>query len=259
MDPTRFGRGIRALRQRRRWRQADVAAAAGVSRSVIWRVERGRAARVSVATLERIAEALGARVVLRLDWGGQDLDRLLDGDHAALVDAVVGSLVAGGWSCLTEVTFSVYGERGSIDILAWHAATRSLLVIEVKTVVPDVGPMIATLDRKTRLAPGIVRDRGWIPASVSRLLVVRDGPTVRRHVAKLDSTFRSGFPERNVAVRRWLARPDGAISGLWFFSIARHTSGKSRIRPAGRVRERAAGAGSSQMRPEASERKRSLG
>ena len=38
----------------------------------------------------------------------------------------------------TEVSFSVYGERGSIDILAFHASTGSLLVIEIKSVVPDM-------------------------------------------------------------------------------------------------------------------------
>lgn len=34
---------------------------------------------------------------------------------------------------MPEVSFSIYGQRGVIDILAWHAATRSLLVIELKT------------------------------------------------------------------------------------------------------------------------------
>jgi transcriptional regulator with XRE-family HTH domain len=230
MDAIRFGRGIRALRQRRSWRQEDLANAAKVSRSVIWRIERGHAARVVIATLEQVVAALGGRVVVRLDWNGVELDRLLDGDHARLVDALVGRLKAAGWICVTEATFNVYGERGAIDILAWHAETRSLLVVEVKTLVPDIGGMLATLDRKSRHAEGVARARGWSAASVSRLLVVREGPTQRRHVARLDETFRAAFPVRNVAVRHWLAAPRGRISGLWFFSDERQRSGRTRIR-----------------------------
>ena len=43
-----------------------------------------------------------------------------------------------GWDVATEVSFNVRGERGSIDILAFHQATGSLLVIEIKSVVPDL-------------------------------------------------------------------------------------------------------------------------
>ena len=36
------------------------------------------------------------------------------------------------WVTAAEVSFSEHGERGSIDVLAGHPDTRSLLVIEVK-------------------------------------------------------------------------------------------------------------------------------
>lgn len=236
MDVIRFGLGVRALRHRRGWRQEDLAAAAGVSRSVIWRIERGFADRVPVARLEGVMAALGARVNVRLDWNGQGLDRLLDGDHALLVEAVVAHLIARGWQCSTEVTFSTYGERGAVDILAWYPDTRLLLVVEVKTVVPDVGGMLATLDRKHRLGPGMARERGWVASAVSRVLVIRDGSTVRRHVAALPTTFGEAFPDRTVAVKRWVARPAGAISGIWFFPIAQRRSGIQRVRaPRGRA------------------------
>ena len=42
------------------------------------------------------------------------------------------------WVAVPEVTFSIYGERGAIDILAWHEPTRSLLVIELKTELVDI-------------------------------------------------------------------------------------------------------------------------
>jgi hypothetical protein len=66
-----------------------------------------------------------------------------------------------GWSIAPEVSFSIWGERGLIDILAWHAPTRSLLVIELKTAIVDVSGLVGTVDRKRRLAPEIARSRGW--------------------------------------------------------------------------------------------------
>jgi hypothetical protein len=67
------------------------------------------------------------------------------------------------------VSFSRYGERGSIDVLAWHPRRRALAVFEVKSVTPDMQAMFVGLDRKGRLAPGIARERGWEPAAGPRL------------------------------------------------------------------------------------------
>ena len=88
MEMVRFGRGIRALRLRRGWRQIDLAAAAGVSQSIVSRIERGLGGRLTIETLARVAQALGSRVDLRLNWQGEGLDRLLDQDHARLVELV---------------------------------------------------------------------------------------------------------------------------------------------------------------------------
>jgi transcriptional regulator with XRE-family HTH domain len=57
MDAIGFGRGVRALRMRSRLTQEQVSAKAGVSRSVVARIEQGRGERVTVATLERVAAA----------------------------------------------------------------------------------------------------------------------------------------------------------------------------------------------------------
>ena len=217
VDPIRLGRGIRALRQRRGWRQEDVARAARVSRSAVARVEQGRGDRVPHASLATIAGALGARLVVRLDWNGEALDRLIDARHASLTEVVVRLLSALGWLCATEVTFSVYGERGSIDILAFHPATGVLLVIEIKSAIPELGNTLIPLDRKVRLAPGIAADRGWKVTAVGRLLVVSDGASTRRRLAEHRAVFDQQFPVRGWDVRRWLADPSPiqGWSGLW--------------------------------------------
>ena len=220
MDLVRFGRGIRALRLRRRWRQVDLAAAAGVSQSVVAMIELGRGRRLVIETYERIGAALDARVDVLLRWNGEAVDRLLDMNHAALVEAIALQLRVAGWEVRTEVSFNIRGERGSVDVLAWHAASRTVLVIEVKSVVPDVQATLFGLDRKSRLGRDIAASIGWTPLRIGRLLVVNGDRTSRRRVERHAATFAAALPDRLVRVRRWLRRPgDGdPIRGLIFVS-----------------------------------------
>jgi hypothetical protein len=175
---------------------------------------------VSVASLRAIAAAVGATVDVRLRWNGEALDRLLDEAHARLVDAFVLFLRASGWDVSVEVSFSVWGERGSIDILAFHRLTRIVLVVEVKSVVPDSQATLHGLDRKARLAPEIARERGWACRGVARLLVVGDSTTSRRRIAEFASLYAAALPDRGSQVRRWLRNPSGALAGLLFLPSA---------------------------------------
>ena len=232
MDEIAFGRAVRALRIRKRLTQEELGSRAGVSRGVIARIEQGHAARVTVATLERVASALGARVLVELLWPSEGLDRLLDGRHAVTVEEVVRILGGAGWEVATEVSFNEYGERGSIDVLAFHRSTRSLLVVEVKTAIVDAQELQSTLDRKVRLAPKIGRDRGWSAAAISKLLVVVDSRTNRQRIEKLAMTFATTFPSRTWAVRRWLASPIASepLRGIWFLRIGTQAVVSQRVR-----------------------------
>ena len=232
MDAITFGRAFRALRLRKRWRQDDLAAEAGMSRGAIARIEQGHAASVTVETLERLARPLGARIVCRLSWNGEGLDRLLDADHAALVEQVVRILREAAWLVATEVSFSIFGERGSIDVLAFHPRARCLLVVEVKSVVPDVQATLAALDRKQRLALQVARGRGWEATAVAVLLVIRDERTARRRIAKHAATFENAFPDRARTIRAWLRQPDPrrVLRGLWFLTGESQAVAKQRIR-----------------------------
>jgi transcriptional regulator with XRE-family HTH domain len=227
MDMTRLGLDLRFLRRHRGWTQQRVADAVGVARSSIAAIEGGHAERTTLALLLRAAAALGARVSVRVYWRGEALDRLRDERHAAIVERVLRLLMTQGWTVRTEVSFSKFGERGSIDVLALHPDSRALLVIEVKSVVPDLQAMLSNLDRKTRLAPGLVRTLGWELATVSRLLVLPEDRTARRRIAQHSTTFDAALPARNITVKRWLRRPTGAIAGLLFLSDV----GRDDIRP----------------------------
>jgi transcriptional regulator with XRE-family HTH domain len=138
VDALRFGRLVRVLRQRARLRQRDLAARAGVSPTYIARLEQGDAGSMRLATLRDVGAELGVRVELDARWRGGDEDRLLDAGHASLVDAVVGRLRRLGWDVVAEYSFNRYGDRGAVDVLAWHAARRALLIVEVKTKLLDL-------------------------------------------------------------------------------------------------------------------------
>ena len=187
-----------------------------------------------------VAAALGASVRVQLLWHGEGLDRLLDSGHANLTEEMLKRLWSLGWEAATEVSFNIRGERGTIDILAFHPPTGSLLVIEVKTVVPDLQAMLGVLDRKTRLAADIARERGWLVRSVSRLLVLPDDRTARRRVQQHAATFGATLPARTVEVRRWLNTPSGRLAGLLFLTNDHQAGTRHRIAGPRRVGDRGA-------------------
>ncbi len=239
MDHVRIGQSLRALRRRRGWTQERLAAASGQPRCVISSIETGAASSARLGSLEGIAEALGARIDVSVRWHGESLDRLLDETHASLVDASVRLLVSLGWEVAPEVSFNVWGERGSIDVLAFHRAMSIVLVVEVKSVVPDLQGMLAALDRKARLAATIAAGRGWRANATARLLVVARSPTTYRRLGRHRPILDLAFPNRSHQVRGWLRRPSlPPISGLLVVSLASYPgagsgTGRSRRVPTG--------------------------
>lgn len=219
MDDVRIGRILRLLRRRKRWRQCDLAQAADVSQSTVSLIERGHLATLSIRVVRGVFASVDARFEGSVTWRGGLVDRLLDDHHARLAGAIAAELVGLGWEVHVEVSFSEYGERGSIDILALRRDAGVALVVEIKSTLMAIDDTIRRLDVKARLAPRIVFDRfGWRPASVGRLLVIEEGATARRHVAAHGETLGVAFPDRGRTVRAWLRRPVGRLSGLRFFS-----------------------------------------
>ncbi|HSK38952.1 MAG TPA: hypothetical protein VK943_04220 [Arenibaculum sp.] len=146
------------------------------------------------------------------------------------------------WTFEPEVSFSIYGERGVIDILGWHAAARVLLVIELKTEFVDINETMGTLDRKDRLAAVIARERGWNPVATGVWLVVAEGRTNRRALAAHSAVLRSKYPADGRTVRGWLHRPVGRIQALSFLPhdvVVPLRSGTGAVGRASRVRPRA--------------------
>ena len=234
-----LGKVVRAVRLRLGWRQLDLSRRAGVSRRLISKLERQGPAGFTVHTLRRICEPLDIDLHVYGRWRGGELDRLLDAGHAALQALFTCQLEAAGWRVRVEVTFSRYGERGSIDILTFHAATRTLLVVEIKTFIADVQGLLRPIDVKVRLARDIARELGWEPRVIVPALVVSEATTARRRIATHEELFRR-FALRGWPARHWLAAPDASPSGLLLFvnpaldiADARRRPGRQRVRETG--------------------------
>lgn len=225
MDDQRIGWSLRSIRVRKRWRQEDLAARAKVSRWVVMRIEQGRLATVPFGKVRAVAAALDARVDAVVRWQGGDLSRIVSARHARMHELIARYLSdVPGWIVEPEVSFSIYGERGIIDVLAWHRTTRILLVIELKTEVVDLNEMLGTLDRKRRLAWAVAKDRKWDPVAVSTWVVAADSRTNRRTVAEHATVLRAKLPTDGRGVARWLRRPAGRIDALSFLPNVQGTN-----------------------------------
>jgi transcriptional regulator with XRE-family HTH domain len=239
MDDVRLGRIARALRRRRGWRQADLAERVGCHQTTVSRFERGHAGTLSFRLIRRLFQALDASFEGTIRWRGGEIERLLDQHHAGVVEQVAALLVGLGWTVLPEVTYSEYGERGSIDLLTVREAERSAAIFEVKVELTAVEGTLRKHAEKTRLAPGIVEAAcGWRPTSVARILVIAEGNTARRTIERHRTTFRAVYPASSRAVRGWLGQPTGSIAGIWFLSPKHRGSGSRARGGAVRVRRR---------------------
>jgi transcriptional regulator with XRE-family HTH domain len=198
-----------------------------VSIATVSRIERGNLESASVGVVVRIAAVLEIRLDWIPRWRGGELDRMLNSGHAAMHEAVARDLSGSAWLTAAETTFAIYGERGIIDILAFHPATGALLVIELKTDIVDVQGLIGAVDRYRRLAPRIARERGWTSTSVSCWVLLRDSPSNHRRLAAHATVLRNAFPADGRRMRAWLRGPAAPIAALSFLSDshARRASG----------------------------------
>ena len=218
-------------------RQVDLAVAAGVSASTISRIERGHLASFSVSTLRAIGAILELRLTVELRGRGGELDRMLSAGHSRLHESVVRALSRdfGAWSFHPELSFSIWGERGVIDLVMWHAAERALLLVELKTELVDVNELLGTVDRRRRLARAIADERGWQPASVSTWIVLAASRTNERRIAAHRTMLDLSSPASGREMRAWLRRPSGSIHGLslWHTDLApgRGSHPIQRVRP----------------------------
>ena len=166
----------------------------------------------------------------------QEVDRLLDADHSALAAHLTQRLSAFGWAVRSEVSFNQYGDRGRIDLVAFHPVEGILLIIEIKTAIVDAQAMLGALDVKARVGRTVARQLGWEARRVVPALVILDGSTARRHVRAVEPLL-NRFDLRGRAAVDWLRQPRDPANGLLFLSKLPSNAG-SDARRAGRRRVR---------------------
>ena len=203
---------------------------------MISRLERGNLRACSLARIALILDQLDARLTVSVQWRGGELDRLLDADHARLGERWA-RIRPQRWVSRSEVTYNHYGDRGSIDVLAFDAVSGTLLVTELKTGVYDAQRAVAKLDEKARVASGVARRFGWVVRRVTPALVMAEGRTNRRRVSEHEALF-ARFECRGRAATAWLRDPARAeINGLLLFVPLSDVRG-THVRRAGRQRVR---------------------
>jgi transcriptional regulator with XRE-family HTH domain len=236
MDDRVSGSALRNIRVRKRLRQDDLARRAKVSRGIVGRIEHGRLDSIPLGKIRRVADALDARFDTVVRWQGGDLGRMLNARHAAMHEAMARMFEAlDGWTAEPEVSFSIYGERGIIDVLAWHPGRRILLVIELKTEFVDVNELMGSVDRKRRLAGAIARERGWAPAAIASWVVLADNRTNRRAFGAHATVLRAKFPLDGRTVRSWLRQPGPGLDALSFLPSVPAGSVRRDLAPIRRV------------------------
>ncbi len=196
----------------------------------------GHAGRLSVRIARSIASAVDLPLNWDIGWQRQEIDRLLDADHSALAALWADRLEKCGWTVRSEVSFNRYGDRGRIDILAFHLVERVLLVIEIKTVLVDAQALLGSLDVKARVCPSVAREIGWQPRHVVPAIVLLDGTTQRRRLSALAPLF-SRYSLRGREAATWLRGPAGSPTGILTFTELPSNAG-SDVRRAGRRRVR---------------------
>lgn len=192
--------------------QQTLAARMGVSRSYITAIERSRA-NPSLEVVVRLARTLGFEIDLiaqRPIVVGDRRQR--DAVHARCSGYVDRRLSAAGWETAREVELIEGRWRGWVDLLAFDRLTGTLLVIEIKTRIDDVGALERQIGWYERAARRIARARGWNVRRVLTWLLVLASDEVDAALTANKDAFGLAFPGRANAMAVVATRADVASS-----------------------------------------------
>ena len=165
------------------------------------------------------------------------MDRLIDEGHAILVGAITSTLRRLEWEVEVEVSFSSYGDRGSIDVLAWHRLSRTLWSLRSRlSSVLSKACCVHSTSRSGWRARSRRNVSDGAPSRLAGCLLLPEDRTARRAVARHRQVFDSALPARTREVRKWLATPEGALAGLMFLTSSQLVGTKRNPSAVKRVR-----------------------
>ena len=180
--------------------QAAVSQSLGISRSHYAAIEAARA-NSSIALVDRIGETLGLRFALAASAVALITDPTVrDAVHARCSAYVMRRLESDGWLVLREMEITDGRLRGWIDLLAFDPQTRTLLIIEIKTSIDDMGRLERQIGWYARAVATAVQ-ADWQPARIATWVLALATAEVDEVVARHRPIIDTGFPGRAATMR----------------------------------------------------------
>jgi transcriptional regulator with XRE-family HTH domain len=194
------------------WTKTALGERTRISRQMIGAVEAARA-NPSLDVIVGLLEGLGIDVDLAVKGPvivGSERQR--DAAHARCSAYVQRRLEIAGWQVAREVRIESGRYVGWIDLLAFHEDTATLLIIEIKTRLDDVGAIERSMDWHMREAIGAARRLGWRPRRSAGWLLALATDEVDDQVRRNRAIWDSAFPARARMMSEVLRDPGGASS-----------------------------------------------
>ena len=194
---TTFSKACRDVRARLGLTLEEVAAAAGITPSYLARIERGQV-NSTFDTVDRVSDALGIQLALDVRppvfLGSPPMNDLVHGRCSAYADR---RLRAAAWLTAREVALVDGRYRGWIDLLAFDPTTGSLMIIEIKTRLDDVGALERQLAWYERTAPDVAGERGWHVRSTRGVALLLATEEIERTLLVNRDVLDLAFPLRD--------------------------------------------------------------
>lgn len=180
--------------------QAQVSAAAGISRSYLAEIETTHAD-PSISVIERLGEVLGVRFDLVTTQTAIVMQgRVRDGLHTRCATYVARRLRSAGWLVVREVPIEDGRLRGFIDVLAFDPIRRILLIIEIKTAIEDIGRLERQIAWYERAVLSSIPSE-WRPARVVSWALALASAEVDQVVGLHRRALEESFPGRAGSMR----------------------------------------------------------
>jgi transcriptional regulator with XRE-family HTH domain len=206
--------------------QSELAASAGIDRGHLARIETGRA-NPSLDVVERVIDALGLVIGISATRPIV-IGRPAGGDlvHARCSAYVDRRMRAAGWLVAREVEVVHGRSHGWIDLLAFDPRTGTIVIIEIKTEVDDLGAVERQLGWYERDAMRLAASIGWSARRQASWLLLLASDAIDASLAANRAAFDLAFPVRAASILTTVA---GGRPGLG--------RGMAQIDPASRRRQ----------------------
>jgi transcriptional regulator with XRE-family HTH domain len=211
-----FGRACRDTRLSLDVSRQELAVRVGISARYIAEIERGEA-NPSLRLVEAIADALGLDLQLSIRPPVFPAGpRVQDAVHARCSSYVDRRLRGHGWATAREVEIVHGPSHGWIDLLAFDHRTGTVLIIEIKTRLDDLGALERQIGWYERMAWQAARRLGWRPTRVIAVVLALASDEVERVLRAHRDLMSVAFPMRAHEVEDVIRHRGAAFPGRGF-------------------------------------------